>query len=95
MIRLVREGMLLKRVEEHKEKYLKFSWDFQVPFNNNQVERNFRIRKVKQKVSGCFRSDKWGGSICGHTIIRTDRTQIPMTLAESTLKALTADNFLT
>jgi transposase len=47
---------MLKRLEDYKGEYLLFLRDYAAPFTNNQAERDLRLLKTKQKLSGCFRS---------------------------------------
>jgi transposase len=49
---------LIKRLSEKRDAVRRFVTDLRVPFDNNQAERDVRMPKLKQKVSGCFRSDQ-------------------------------------
>lgn len=47
---------LIERLDTNKAAVCRFIMDFRVNFDNNQAERDIRCIKIKNKVSGCFRT---------------------------------------
>ena len=54
----------LERLRDYEEDVLRFMENADVPFTNNQGERDIRMTKVQQKISGCFRSMEGAKVFC-------------------------------
>lgn len=55
---------LWERLDRYNDAVLLFAKNPAVPFTNNRAERDLRMAKVKQKVSGCFRTEKYAKVYC-------------------------------
>ena len=55
---------LWERLKRHEAAVLLFAKDSHVAFTNNRAEQDLRMAKVKQKVSGCFRSEIYAQAYC-------------------------------
>ena len=55
---------LWERLKNNETAVLLFAKDPYVPFTNNRAERDLRMAKVKQKISGCFRHNRYAQAYC-------------------------------
>ncbi len=57
-------GQLLARLRRDQGAVLRFAHDLAVPFDNSEAERDLRMMKVEQKVSGGFRTPAGAHTFC-------------------------------
>ena len=55
---------LWDRFKKYETAILLFAREPHVPFTNNRAERDLRMAKVKQKISGCFRRKQYAHAYC-------------------------------
>ena len=55
---------IIKRLQRRREEVLRFMTDTSVPFDNNGSERDLRMVKLQQKISGCFRTPAGARNFC-------------------------------
>jgi hypothetical protein len=53
---MAKHNALAQRLLDRQDDYLRFTTDWRIPPDNNGSERDIRMIKLRQKVSGCLRT---------------------------------------
>ncbi len=61
---MAKEHALARRLIDRRTDYLRFTVNPRVPFDNNAAEREIRMIKLRQKVSGCLRTLSGATGFC-------------------------------
>ena len=59
-----KQNALARRLRDRQDDYLRFTADLRAPPDNNGSERDIRMAKLKQKVSGCLRTMTGARQFC-------------------------------
>jgi transposase len=59
-----KHNALARRLRDRQDDYLRFTVDFPAPPDNNGSERDIRMVKLRQKVSGCLRTFTGARQFC-------------------------------
>ncbi len=59
-----KHNALARRLINRQDDYLRFTTDWRIPADNNGSERDIRMIKLRQKISGCLRTLAGAGQFC-------------------------------